>query len=142
MGLPVRQRRVLGRIESGLRGSDPRLTALYSIFARLTRDEELPRIEQLRHGIAALSARLRGRLVALRTCTFGRMDSRQKAVLFFPLALCLMIATIILAVHTGKGPSCTPVLPVAAASQHIPPSKVCRNQPPVGLYAGRLGLST
>lgn len=142
MGLPVRQRRVLGRIESSLRGSDPRLTALYSIFARLTRDEELPRIEQLRHGIAALSARLRRRLATVRIRTVGRMDSRQKAVLFFPLALCLMIATIVLAVHTGKGPSCTPVMPVAAASQHVPPSKVCRNQPPVGLYAGRLGLST
>ena len=47
MGLPVRQRRVLERIESTLRGSDPKLAALYAIFARLNRDEEMER--QSRH---------------------------------------------------------------------------------------------
>jgi hypothetical protein len=137
MGLPARQRRTLGRIESALRGSDPRLSALYSIFARLTRDEEIPRIEQLRHGLAALSARFRLRLASLGTRAVRRVVPRQKAVLLFPLALCLLIATVVLAVRTGKGPSCTPVVPVAAATSHIPANKVCRGQPAIGIYAGK-----
>jgi hypothetical protein len=142
MGLPARQRRTLGRIESALRGSDPRLSALYSIFARLTREEEIPRIEQLRHGLAALSVGFRLRLATLSTRTVRRLVPRQKAVLLFPLALCILIATVVLAVWTAKGPSCTPVLPVAAASQHIPPNNVCRGQPAVGIYAGKLAAST
>ena len=59
MGLPVRQRRVLESIETTLRRSDPRLSALYAIFARLTKDEEMPRIEQLRHRAVHLMLRLR-----------------------------------------------------------------------------------
>ena len=58
MGLPVRQRRVLEEIESALKGSDPKLAALYAIFARLNRDEEMPRIEELRHRALATLARL------------------------------------------------------------------------------------
>ena len=42
MGLPASQRRILERIENALRGSDPRLAALFSIFSRLNRDEEMP----------------------------------------------------------------------------------------------------
>jgi hypothetical protein len=147
MGLPARQRRVLGRIEGALRGSDPRLAAIYSIFARLTRDEEMPRIEQLRHGIAALFARLRHQLAFAGARSFGRLGRlvprrlvpRQRAVLLFPLALCLAIASIVFAVRAGNGPTCSPVMPLAASSKHVPvpQSKICRNQPPMGFY-GRL----
>ena len=59
MGLPARQRRVLDRIERTLRWSDPRLAALYAIFGRLTRDEEIPAFEQVRHGVLTWLARAR-----------------------------------------------------------------------------------
>ncbi|HEU5421108.1 MAG TPA: hypothetical protein VFV41_25715 [Streptosporangiaceae bacterium] len=59
MGLPARQRRVLENIESELRGSDPRLATMFVIFGRLTRDEEMPRIEELRHRAAMLLLRIR-----------------------------------------------------------------------------------
>jgi hypothetical protein len=134
MGLPARQRRVLGRIEGALRGSDPRLAALYSIFARLTREEEMPRIEQLRHGITVLFARTRRRLASAGARSVGRLVPRQRAVLLFPLALCLAIASIVFAVRAGNGPNCSPVTPLAASSKHVPQSKLCRNQPPMGFY--------
>jgi hypothetical protein len=137
MGLPARQRRMLGRIEIALRGSDPRLVALYSIFARLTRDEEIPRIEQLRHGIAKAIARTRLWLAGLRPAALRRLVPRQPAALLFPVALGLMIATIVFAVTSGSGRSCSPVVPAAATSAHAHPSKLCKNQPqPVGFYLG------
>ena len=44
MSLPSSQQRVLDRIEGRLRDSDPRLMALFVIFTKLTRDEEMPGI--------------------------------------------------------------------------------------------------
>ena len=67
MGLPASQRKILERIENALRGSDPRLASLFSIFTRLTRDEQMPRIEEIRAKAAIFLLRIRYRLVA-----FGR----------------------------------------------------------------------
>jgi len=58
MGLPARQRRALDHIDRALRGSDPRLAAIYAIFGRLVHEEPLPRFEQLRSGMLARLARL------------------------------------------------------------------------------------
>jgi hypothetical protein len=137
MGLPVRQRRVLDRIESALRGSDPRLAALYAIFARLTRDEEMPRIEQLRHTAVLLTWRFRLRIASFLARVFRRLIPRQRAVLFFPLALALAAVSIVFAARSGPGRNCTPVTPLAAASQHEPYSKVCRYSNVVPPYMGR-----
>jgi hypothetical protein len=126
MGLPARQRRVLDRIESTLRGSDPRLTALYAIFARLTRDEEMPRIEQLRHTAVLLTWRLRLRMASFLARVFGRLIPRQRAVLFFPLAIALAVVSIVFAAQSSPGKNCIPVTPVAATSQHVSSSKLCR----------------
>jgi hypothetical protein len=137
MGLPARQRRMLGRIEIALRGSDPRLAALYSVFARLTRDEEMPRIEQLRHGIARVLLRTRLRLAGLRAAVFGRLIPRQRAALFFPLALALAVAAIVFAARSGSGTNCAPVTPLAATAAHVPVSnKVCNKVQPMGMYLG------
>ena len=123
MGLPARQRRVLVRIESTLRGSDPRLAALYAIFSRLTRDEEMPRIEQVRYGVRRAAARI-GRLpgaVAARTRI--RLVPRQPAVLLLPLALILVALTIVLAAQSGR--SCTPVRSAGAMAKSAR-ANVCR----------------
>jgi hypothetical protein len=126
MGLPVRQRRVLLRIEGAIRGSDPKLAALYAIFARLNREEDMPRREQLRHSALGVLARLRrfpaavfGRL------HLGRMVPRQRAVLFLPVALLLAVASIVYAAKSSSGDVCTPVKQVASA--HVTAkSKLCR----------------
>jgi hypothetical protein len=138
MGLPARQRRVLDRIESTLRGSDPRLAALYAVFARLTRDEEMPRIEQLRHRAVALTGRIRLRLAHFLARVFGRLIPRQRAVLFFPLALALAVVSIVFAAQSGTGKSCTPVTQVAAANTHHAPTTLCKYPNPYGtVYMGR-----
>jgi Protein of unknown function (DUF3040) len=48
MSLSVAEERALTRIEQVLRSRDPRLNSLFSIFTRLTRQEAMPAIEQIR----------------------------------------------------------------------------------------------
>jgi len=127
MGLPVRQRRVLERIENALRGSDPKLAALYAIFARLTRDEEMPRAEQLRHRALLVLTRLRLIPVAIGSRLHIRLMPRQRAVLFFPLAVALAVVSIIFAARSTPG-SCTPVKSVAA-SKSVAKTNLCRTPP-------------
>jgi hypothetical protein len=136
MGLPVRQRRVLDRIESALRGSDPKLAALYAIFARLTRDEEMPRVEQLRHR-ALLALAWLGRIpMAITARLHFRLVPRQRAVLFFPLAVALAVASIVFAVRSSSG-ACTPVRAVAATKTVSKTTNLCRGPVLPGLAPGR-----
>jgi hypothetical protein len=131
MGLPVRQRMMLDNIDRTLRGADPKLAALYSIFGRLTRDEEIPRIEQLRHGVLARLAWLGLVLTALA----GRLHirfrfrlpfrPRQRIVLFYPLAIALTVGSIVLAVRGGPVKSCLPSR-TAATAKNFTRANLCR----------------
>ena len=139
MGLPVRQRRVLEQIESTLKGSDPKLAALYAIFARLNRDEDMPRVEQLRHRAALTLARLRlvpaavGARLHIRR--LFRLQPRQRAALFFPLAVAIAVVAIVFLARSGSGNSCPQIRAASAAHNK---SKLCR--PPYSLsplYVGK-----
>lgn len=136
MGLPVRQRTALDHIERGLQGSDPRLVALYAIFARLTNGEEMPRFEQLRHGVrtrfarlrrvvAAVAIRLRLVVGAITSRRRRRLWPRQRILLFYPLAIALAVGSIVLAVRSGPSRSCLPTRAVAAAKNGAR-SNLCR----------------
>ncbi len=48
MSLPAAEERALASIEQVLRSRDPRLSSLFSIFTRLTRQEAMPAIEEIR----------------------------------------------------------------------------------------------
>jgi hypothetical protein len=141
VGLPARQRRVLEGIDSELRGSDPRLAAMFVIFGRLTCDEEMPRIEELRDRAAILllrvrlvlsaaGLRLRGRrrdsyvrqagvrqAGAQRTGT-RRLRGRIRMAVFFPIALMLMTLTVVLVARFGSPARCAAVSSVATAKPH------------------------
>jgi hypothetical protein len=49
MSLPARQQRVLDRIDDSLHACDPRLRPMFAIFTKLTREEGMPRLEELDH---------------------------------------------------------------------------------------------
>jgi hypothetical protein len=153
MGLPARQRRVLDSIERALRGSDPRLAALYAIFDKLTREEPMPRFEQLRSGVltrlamlgailAVIASHLHIRVGVRRRVHAGRrvqtrrrarvprllqLRPRQRAILLYPLAIAVAIGSILLAARSGPDRSCLPVRAVAAA-KNVTRSSLC--QPP------------
>ena len=66
MTLPARQQRTLDRIERKLIASDPVLHSWFAIFARLTRDEEMPRIEEVRARLARFGGWLSRRTFPVR----------------------------------------------------------------------------
>ena len=68
MGLPLRERRKLRKIERALARTEPRLTAMFSMFACLNRVEAMPRRERVRNRVIRRAARA-GRAVTLRTNT-------------------------------------------------------------------------
>jgi hypothetical protein len=99
MGLPASQRRILERIEFALRGSDPRLAALFSLFTRLNSSEDMPRVEQIRARVAVGVSRFLGppaRALAAATRWFSApRRARLRTALFFPVALGLVACAVL-----------------------------------------------
>lgn len=48
MGLPIRERHKLRKIERAIARTDSRLTAMYSMFTCLNRPDAMPRLERIR----------------------------------------------------------------------------------------------
>lgn len=84
MGLPARQRRILETIENSLRHSDPRLIALFAVFSRLNLNEEMPRIEEIRHRAALLFLPVRRRVLAAIGWLRAKPGTRTRAAPFLP----------------------------------------------------------
>src|ERR1035438_5963950 len=95
VSLPPKQQRVLDRIESILRDSDPRLMAMFVIFTRLTRDEEMPRLEELRARLGRLRTWISWRTAPVRRRA-GQPSQRLRAILFFPAALVAMLCALLI----------------------------------------------
>jgi hypothetical protein len=126
MGLPASQRRVLDVIENTFRGTDPRLVALFAMFGRLTHGEEMPRIEELRHSVGLSVLRLRLRLAAFGRWLRAKPLARQRAMVFFPLALGLMALTIFAITRFNVSSSCSSITSMSNSSKATPKSKLCR----------------
>jgi hypothetical protein len=150
MGLPARQLRALDHIDRALRGSDPRLAAMYAIFCRLTKEEPIPRFEQLRSRVLTRLAMLGAMLVVIgshlhirlrrrvrhpagvrhgaraRAGNRPRLRARQRAILLYPLAIALTIGSIVLAARSGHDRNCLPVRAVAAA-KNVAKSSLCQS---------------
>jgi len=117
MGLPARQRRILERIEGALRGSDPRLAALFSIFSRLNREEEMPHIEQVRARAAIILARVGYRLVSFARWFGAPRRARLRAALFFPVALAIVASAIVVGAGFPSANRCA-AAPRTAGTAH------------------------
>ena len=131
MGLPASQRRILEKIENTLRGTDPRLTSLFAIFSRLNRDEEMPRIEELRARASQLLARLRHRPGHRARHRPGSADrrpagwSRRRAALLLPLTLVVMTSTFVVAAALPGPSRCAVAAAAADAAGHHARVKNC-----------------
>ncbi len=97
MGLPVGQRKHLDKIETSLRASDPRLASLFTIFTRLSQDEEMPALEQVRASAAHVWLWLRFRRSAFGHWLGTKAGARLRAALLFPVAFAVMACTMLLA---------------------------------------------
>jgi hypothetical protein len=89
----------------------------------------MPRIEELRHRAVAAIVRLRFRVVSFLSRVTRRLVPRQRAAIFFPLALALAVTSIVFAARSSPGSRCAPVTPLAAGARYIPGSKLCKSGP-------------
>jgi hypothetical protein len=105
VSLPSSQERVLHRMEGVLRDSDPRLMALFTIFSRLTREEEMPRIEELRAVLIRFRIWFSWHTTSLRRIA-RRRSERMQAVVFFLMALAAMSCALIISVGSHGAPRC------------------------------------
>jgi len=125
MGLPARQRRILERIESALRGSDPRLAALFSLFSRLNRDEEMPRIEQVRARVAIIMARVGYRVASFARWFGAPRRAKLRAALFFPVALAIVASAIVVGARFPSANRCTAAPRTAGTAHNTARLKPC-----------------
>jgi hypothetical protein len=93
--LPGRQQRTLDRIERKLIASDPVLHSWFAIFTRLTRDEEMPPIEEVRARLARFGGWLSRRTFPVRR-RIPRLSTRVRTILFFPAALAGLVGTLLI----------------------------------------------
>ncbi len=115
---------MLDRIDRTLRDSDPRLVALFSIFTRLTWDEEIPRIEEVRARLARFGGWIARHTEPVRP-RIPRPSDRVKAILFFPAALAAVACALLIG---GSGPvahRCAATVR-APASELIVKARQCR----------------
>jgi hypothetical protein len=117
MSLPARQERILSGIESALRTCEPRLASRFAIFARLNRDEQLPRREQivlakpwLKRVAGACRASVRSFRLAWRAGSAPRPAGSRvvagfRPAVLLPLALIVM-ASVVVAISLSANPAC------------------------------------
>ena len=124
MGLPASQRRILERIENALRGSDPRLAALFSIFTRLNCDEEMPRIEQVRAKATLFFMRVRYRLTLFARWFGAPARAKLRTALFFPVALAIVASAVLVGAGFPNANRCT-AQPAPAGQTYNGRTKAC-----------------
>ena len=105
MSLPARQQRVLDQIETILQARDPALTSMFATFARLTAQEAMPKIEELK----------------------GRLSRLLQPVLLIPL-LAVIIVSSIVAGSFVPGPRCGSVA-TARGTGHVIAGKAAACNP-------------
>jgi Protein of unknown function (DUF3040) len=124
VSLPPSQQRALDRIERMLRDSDPRLIALFSIFTRLTRDEDMPRIEEIRARLARFGGWVSRRTAPVRR-RIPRPSDRVKAILFFPAALAAVACALVMGASAPTAQRCATSIK-APATELIVKARQCR----------------
>jgi hypothetical protein len=95
-----RQHRILAEIRRALRRSDPRLVARFTMFSRLTQDEEMPRVERIRPGPLRWVVSAFGRRV-------GGITRRVAAIAVIPAMAGILISVPFILGHGRAAVSCT-----------------------------------
>ena len=124
MTLPARQQRSLDRIERRLAASDPRLLALFAIFTRLTFDEDMPQLEQVKARLARIGGWF-ARVTAPVRRRIPRPSERVKAALFFPAALAAVACSLVFGASAPAVHRCATSIRTPAA-ELIVKARQCR----------------
>ena len=102
MSLPARQQRVLDQIETILQARDPDLTSMFATLARLTAQDAMPKIEELK----------------------GWLSRLLQPVRLIPLLAVVIVSSIVVGSFV-PGPHCG-TAPTARGTGYV----IAENQPP------------
>ena len=144
MSLVAREQQILDGMEAALQAGETRLTSMFAIFTRLSRDEEIPGTEEL----AVRSRRSRSRLRAPRAAgrcprnawwrstsrarwATGRPAVELRAIALIPVALAAIASVVLLGVSTANVRLCRPVNAVHTSGHALSPARTCQPSPPV-----------
>lgn len=116
MSLPAAQQRILVKIEGRLKESDPQLSSRFLIFWRLTRDEAMPWLEQIKP--RPIADRLVPVVTAARRVS-RRPAARMRALMLLPAALTAMLVGLAIAVGFGGTHRSTPASKTSIARELI-----------------------
>jgi hypothetical protein len=105
MTLPARQQRILDGMAVSLQERDPRLASLFSIFTRLTRQEPMPRAEEMPPGRPAVRRARSGRPEPRGRRRPERSAAWLRAIVI-PVALAAVAAVLFLSLMTGSTRGC------------------------------------
>jgi hypothetical protein len=147
MSMPARQARILGRIAHSLYASEPHLTSMFAIFTRLTKDEDMPRLEALdAWSLPFWSWRQRltrprqERRAASGAGAAYAPGARLRAILLVPIMLAALAPAVFLALGGTSASRCEPAAqpqraePVLSRHQACPsvPQRLARQRLPSG----------
>jgi hypothetical protein len=144
MSLAAREQQILDGMETALQAGETRLTSMFTIFTRLSSDEEIPGIEEL----AVRSRRPRSWLRAPRAAgryprnawrrstsrarwATGRPAAKLRAIALIPVALAAIACVVLLGVSTASVRMCRPVNAVHTSGLALSPARACQPSPPV-----------
>jgi len=132
MSLPARQQRVLDRIERSLHVCEPHLTSMFAVFTKLTGDEEMPRLEELRPrslpfpGWRKQPARpgRKGQTVTGGGAT-GAAGARLRALLPIPVMLLVLASTVLVGLAIRSQSPCGSAIRPPHTAAALSPPKIC-----------------
>jgi hypothetical protein len=144
MSLADREQQILDGMETALQAGETRLTSMFAIFTRLSRDEEIPGTEEL----AVRSRRPRSWLRAPRAAgryprnawwrstsrarwAAGRPAAKLRAIALIPVALAAIASVVLLGVSTASVRLCRPVNAVHTSGLALSRARTCQPSPPV-----------
>jgi hypothetical protein len=144
MSLAAREQQILDGMETALQAGETRLTSMFTIFTRLSSDEEIPGMEEL----AVRSRRPRSWLRAPRSAgryprnarrrstsrarwATGRPAAKLRAIALIPVALAAIASVVLLGVSTASVRMCRPVNAVHTSGLALSPARACQPSPPV-----------
>lgn len=141
MSVPAREQRVLDEIETILQAGEARLASMFALFARLARDDAMPRTEELATrsrwsrswrsppratGQSQRDPRRRSNSAAWRETS--QRDVRSSAIMLLPFAVAAIVAAVLLSVSITGARACG--LVSAAHSFGPAPSRAAACPPP------------
>ena len=132
MSLPARQQRVLDRMEHSLHVGEPHLKSMFAVFTKLTEDEEMPRLEELRPrplpfpGWGKRPARpgRKGQTVTGAGAS-GAAAARLRALLLIPVMLLVLAPAVLVGLALRSQSPCGPAIRPPHTAAALSPPKTC-----------------